>query len=311
MAASAPTDRKPYVPPSEDLLPGAFVRQPYVFRDWVTSDGSSGHQAEPGRYHLYIQWACPWAQRSAIVRAMKGLEDVVGMTVVDPIRDERGWAFTLEPDPVNGFSLLREAYLMTDRDYDLSPTVPVLWDKQTSRIVSNNFHDLSIMLATEFEDFADTSVDLYPAELRPEIDAVNEVVYRDVNDGVYRCGFASTQSAYEAAFDRLFARLDELEGHLDSRAFLVGEQLTEADVRLFTTLVRFDAVYFVHFKCNKRRLVDHPNLWRYARELYQLPAFCETTNFDHIKRHYYITHTGLNPRGIVPRGPEVDWSLSR
>jgi putative glutathione S-transferase len=301
------TDRRPYVPAPDDDRPGSFVRQPYVFRDWVTSDGSSGYRAEPGRYHLYISWACPWAQRSAIVRALKGLEDVVGLTVVDPVRDERGWAFTLEPDPVNGFSFLREAYAATDAAYHLSPTVPVLWDKQTNRIVSNNFHDITIMLSTEFEDHADTSIDLYPVALREEIDATNEVVYRDVNDGVYRCGFARTQAAYEEAFDRLFSRLDELDERLSRERFLVGERLTEADVRLFTTLVRFDAVYYVHFKCNKRRLVDYTNLWRYARDLYRRPAFRDTTNFDHIKRHYYLTHPALNPRGIVPKGPDADW----
>lgn len=307
MARSAPTARKPYVPPREDPLPGSFVRQPYVFRDWITCDGSSGYAAGPGRYHLYISWACPWAQRAAIVRALKRLEDVVGLTVVDPIRDERGWAFTLEPDPVNGFSLLREAYLETDPGYDLSPTVPVLWDNQTRRIVSNNFHDITIMLATEFEDHADTSIDIYPLELRSEIDEIDEVVYRDVNNGVYRCGFAMTQEAYEEAFVRLFERLDELDERLSGQRFLVDDRLTEADVRLFTTLVRFDAVYYVHFKCNERRLVDYPNLWPYMRDLYQRPAFRDTTNFEHIKRHYYLTHAGLNPAGIVPKGPDVDW----
>lgn len=295
------------MPPDEDPLPGSFVRRPYVFRDWVSLDGSTGYKAEPGRYHLYIQWACPWAQRAAIVRELKGLERVIGLTSVDPIRDERGWAFTLEPDPVNGFSFLREAYLATDPDYDLSPTVPVLWDAQTRRIGSNNFHDITIMLETEFEDFADTSVDLYPVSRRSEIDEINEAVYRDVNNGVYRCGFASTQNAYDEAFERLFARLDELDERLAGSTYLVGDELTEADVRLFTTLVRFDAVYYVHFKCNKRRLVDYHNLWRYARDLYRRPAFRGTTNFDHIKRHYYMTHAGLNPGRIVPRGPDLDW----
>jgi len=307
MTRSAPTDRTPYVPPPYEERPGAFVRQPYVFRDCVTSDGSSGYRAESERYHLYVQWACPWAQRAGIVRMLKGLEEAVGLTVVDPIRDERGWAFTLEPDPVNGFSFLREAYLATDPGYDLNPTVPVLWDGDQRRIVSNNFHDITIMLETEFEEFARTDVDLYPPDLRGEIDAINEVVYLDVNNGVYRCGFATSQEAYEEAFDRLFARLDWLDDRLARQRFLVGESLTEADVRLFTTLVRFDAVYYVHFKCNKRRLVDYPNLWRYARELYQRPAFRETTDFDHIKRHYYMTHPGLNPTRIVAKGPDVDW----
>ncbi len=309
MARSAPTDRKPYVPPPDDDRPGSFVRQPYIFRDWVSSDGSTGFLAEPGRYHLYISSACPWAQRAAIVRELKGLRDVVGLTVVDPIRDERGWAFTHEPDPLNGFSLLQEAYAATDPDYQLSPTVPVLWDDDKRRIVSNNFHDITVMLSTEFEDFADTSIDLYPVELRSEIDAINADVYRDVNNGVYRCGFARSQEAYEAAFDVLFVRLDELDDRVRDVRFLVGGRLTEADIRLFTTLVRFDAVYYVHFKCNKRRIVDYPHLWPYTQELYRLPAFRDTTDFDHIKRHYYMTHTGLNPRGIVPKGPTLDWEV--
>lgn len=304
---SAITARVPHTPPQETLPPGAFVRQSYVFRDWVTADGSSGYPATSGRYHLCISWACPWAQRAAIVRKVKRLDDVVGMTVVDPIRDGRGWRFCKQPDPVTGFRFLREAYLATDPSYDLSPTVPVLWDAEQRRIVSNNFHDITIMLSTEFETFADVAVDLYPQALRTEIDAINEVVYRDVNDGVYRCGFARSQEAYEAAFDALFARLDDLEELLRGRRFLVGDTLTEADIRLFTTLVRFDAVYYVHFKCNNRRLVDYPNLWAYARDLYQRPAFRETTNIEHIKRHYYLTHPHINPSGIVPKGPDADW----
>ncbi len=307
MARSAPTKRTPYVPPAEPTVPGSFVRQPYVFRDWVSSDGSTGYKAEPDRYHLYVQWACPWAQRAAIVRVLKGLEGVIGLTSVDPIRDERGWAFARDPDPMNGFAFLREAYLATDSGYSLSPTVPVLWDGRERRIVSNNFHDISIMLETEFEDFADTSIDLYPAELRDEIDEVNEGVYRDVNNGVYRCGFATSQDAYDEAFKRLFERLDSLNERLSRSRFLVGDTLTEADVRLFTTLVRFDAVYYLHFKCNKRRLVDYPNLWPYARDLYQRPAFRGTTDFDDITRHYYLTHPHLNPSGIVPKGPDVYW----
>jgi glutathionyl-hydroquinone reductase len=294
------------MPPAGGDLDGAFVRQPYVFQDWVTSDGSSGYPAEAGRYHLYVAWPCPWAQRAAIVRLLKGLTEVVGLTVLDPIRDDRGWAFTYEPDPVNGFTYLREAYLATDPSYALSPTVPVLWDKERGRIVTNNFHDITIMLATEFEDLADTSVDLYPAELREEIDALNQDIYLDINNGVYRCGFAATQEAYEDAFDRLFGRLDELDERLTGRSYLVGDRLTEADVRLFTTLVRFDPVYYVHFKCNGRRVVDYPNLSRYARDLYRIPAFRDTTNMDHIKRHYYLTHGHLNPSAIVPRGPRTD-----
>jgi putative glutathione S-transferase len=292
---------------------GAFVRQPNAFCDRITADGSSGFRAEPGRYHLYVSLACPWAQRSIIVRKLKQLEDVVGMSVVDPIRDERGWRFgpssdgTYGPDPVNGFTYLSEAYLATDPEYRGRFTVPCVWDRQTHRLVSNDYPSISTELATEFDAFADRSIDLYPVALRDEIDGVNAVVYEHVNNGVYKAGFATSQSAYEDAFDALFETLDQLDARLGRQRYLVGNQLTEADIRLFTTLVRFDAVYYVHFKCNLRRLVDYPNLWPYARALYQTPGFAETVNFDHIKRHYYMTHNHINPTGIVPKGPAVDW----
>ena len=292
---------------------GQFVRQPNAFRDRITADGSSGFKAEPGRYHLYVSLACPWAHRAVIVRKLKKLEDVVSMSVVDPIRDERGWAFregpdgTYGPDPVSGFRFLSEAYLATDPTYQGRYTVPCIWDRETRRIVTNDYPHITTQLATEFEAYADRSVDLYPEPLRPEIDAVNQVVFEHVNNGVYKAGFAATQEAYEVAFDALFRTLDELEARLAGRRYLVGNQLTEADVRLFTTLVRFDAVYHGHFKCNLRRLVDYPNLWAYARDLYQTPGFGETVNFDHIKRHYYATHDKLNPTRIVPKGPAVDW----
>jgi glutathionyl-hydroquinone reductase len=296
---------------------GTFVRQPNAFRDRITADGSSGFRAEPGRYHLYVSLACPWAHRSIIVRKLKKLEDVIGMSVVDPIRDERGWRFppadasspdpTYGPDPVTGFAFLSEAYLATDPSYTGRYTVPCVWDRRTRRLVTNDYPEISLQLGTEFDAVADRSVDLYPWALRPEIDAINARVYEHVNNGVYKAGFATSQSAYEAAFDSLFATLDWLEERLASRRFLVGHQITEADIRLFTTLVRFDAVYNVHFKCNLRRLVDYPNLWAYARDLYQTPGFGETVNFDHIKRHYYLTHDRLNPSHIVPRGPAVDW----
>jgi glutathionyl-hydroquinone reductase len=290
---------------------GEFVRQAYTIRDRITADGSSGFRAEPGRYHLYVSLACPWAHRAVIVRRLLGLEDVISMSVVDPIRDERGWAFRDGPgytkDPVNGFGFLSEAYLKTDPSYSGRFTVPCLWDRRSGRLVTNNYPDITIDFETQFRQFATRWVDLYPEELRSEINAVNEMVYTDVNNGVYKTGFATTQQAYESAFDALFNRLDWLEDRLSRQRFLVGHQLTESDVRLFTTLVRFDAVYYGHFKCNLRRLVDYPNLWNYARDLYQRPGFGETVNFDHIKRHYYMTHDAINPTRIVPKGPEMNW----
>ncbi len=290
---------------------GAFVRQPNAFRERITADGSSGYKAERGRYHLYVSLACPWAHRAIIVRKLKKLEDVISLAVVDPIRDERGWAFRDGPghsrDPVNGFAFLSEASLATDPNFRGRYTVPVVWDRLTRRIVTNHYPEITIQLETEFEAFADTRIDLYPADLRPEIDAINALIYRPINNGVYQAGFATTQHAYEEAFDALFQTLDELEKRLARQRYLVGGQLTEADIRLFTTLVRFDVVYYSHFKCNLRRLVDYPNLWGYARDLYQRPGFGETVNFDHIKRHYYVTHDRINPTRIVPKGPAIDW----
>ena len=291
---------------------GAFVRQAYTIRDRITADGASGFRAEAGRYHLYVSLACPWAHRAIIVRGLLGLESTISMSVVDPIRDERGWAFRDGPgysrDPINDFSFLSEAYLLTDPEYTGRYTVPCIWDRATHRLVTNNYPDITIDFETQFGAFhRPDAPDLYPESLRAEIDAVNALVYDDVNNGVYKAGFALTQAAYEAAFDALFARLDWLEQRLARQRFLVGNQVTEADIRLFTTLVRFDAVYFGHFKCNLRRLIDFPNLWGYARELYQRPGFGETVNFDHIKRHYYMTHEQINPTRIVPKGPLIDW----
>jgi putative glutathione S-transferase len=293
---------------------GAFVRPLYPFQGRITSGGSSGFPAQAGRYHLYVSLACPWAHRSVIVRGLLGLEEVVSLSVVDPVRDGRGWAFRdgsgHGPDPVNGFTLLREAYEATEPGYDGHISVPVLWDRETSQIVSNNFPDITIDLGTQFGQWADGSVELYPPQLRPEIDALNEVVYATVNDGVYRSGFAGTQEQYHEAVTRIFATLDDLEERLADRRYLLGEKITEADVRLWVTLARFDSVYYSHFKANIRRLSDYPNLWAYARDLYSIPAFRETTNFDHIKRHYYMTHSHINPSRIVPDGPRLDWTAS-
>ncbi len=289
----------------------SFVRAPYPFRGRITADGSSGYPAVAGRYHLYISWACPWAQRTAIVRSLLGLQDVISLSAVDPIRDGRGWAFRAGDghglDPVNGFAFLSEAYEASEPGYDGHVSVPVLWDKQTGAIVSNNFPDITIDLDTQFGAFADPAVRLYPEELRPEIDALNEVVYASVNNGVYRCGFARSQQAYTEAVTELFRVLDELEQRLAGRRYLLGPDLTEADVRLWVTLARFDVVYYSHFKASVRRLADYPNLWAYARDLYSIPAFRSTTNFDHIKRHYYVTQGNINPTRIVPVGPYPDW----
>jgi putative glutathione S-transferase len=299
--------------PNETGGRGEFIRQSSAFRDWVTADGSSGYHAEPGRCHLYVSYACPWAHRAIIFRKLKGLEDVVGMTVVDPIRDERGWAFTDAvggPDPVNDFRFLAEAYHATDPGFDGRITVPVLWDTKTGRIVNNESSEIIRMLNSEFDEWATAdSIDYYPQALREEIDALNADVYDNVNNGVYRCGFATSQEAYDAAYEKLFAALDRLEARLDDRRFLTGDTQTEADWRLFTTLVRFDPVYVGHFKCNEHRLVDYPNLWAYTRDLYQTPGVAETVNLDHIKRHYYVTHRKINPTGVVPRGPAMDFTV--
>jgi glutathionyl-hydroquinone reductase len=297
--------------PDEQAADGAFVRQSDHFRDWVRADGRSGYPAEAGRYHLYVSWACPWAHRTIIVRKLKGLEAAIGMSVVDPIRDDRGWAFRDVPgatgDPVNHFSLLSEAYLATDASYRGRITVPVLWDTETKRIVSNSDDDIMRMFETEFEAFA-KPLDLYPAAHRAEIDELNELIYENVNDGVYRAGFATAQRAYEKAAYRLFEVLDALDDRLSDRRYLFGAHALETDWRLFVTLVRFDAVYYGHFKCNLRRIIDYPNLSGYLRDLYQIDGVAQTVNFDHIKRHYYVTHDDINPTRIVPIGPLQDLS---
>lgn len=298
--------------PKEISPKGAFVRQRYIFQKRFSADGSSGYPAEPDRYHLYVSYACPWAHRTLIVRKLLGLEKVISVSVVDPIRDERGWRFTEGdahgPDPINGFNYLSEAYLKTDPTYDRRVTVPCIWDRQTGRLVTNNFPDITIDFETEFTDFHKSGApDLYPEPLRDEIDAVSEEIYHDVNNGVYKAGFATSQEAHEAAVTALFKRLDELEERLSRQRYLVGNQLTEADIRLFPTLLRFDAVYNIHFKCSLRRLIDYPNLWGYARDLYQREAFESTVNFDHIKRHYYMTHPTVNPSRLVPIGPINEW----
>jgi putative glutathione S-transferase len=291
---------------------GRFLRQPSLFDARITANGSSGYPAEPGRYHIYVCHACPWASRAVIVRRLKGLEDVVSMSAVDPVRDERGWAFRDGPgysrDPINDFSFLSEAYLATDPTYDRRPTVPAVWDKKTNKLISNDYQTITLDLATQFNAYAGNDIDLYPEALRPDIDRVNAIVYDTINNGVYKAGFAQRQEAYEDAVTALFDTLDDLDRELATQRYLVGDQLTEADIRLFTTLVRFDAVYHYHFKCNIRRLTDYDALWAYARDLFQTPGIGDTVEFETIKRHYYMTHPHINPNRIVPLGPMVDWS---
>ena len=294
--------------PDEHTGDGEFRRQDDAFRQWVRADGSSPFPPAPGRYHLYVSLACPWAHRTLITRKLKRLEEVVGVTVVDPVRtDAEGWAFRDGPghsrDPVNGFRFLREAYDATQTDYRGRWTVPVLWDKERETIVSNESAEIIRMLNSAFDAFGDDSLDFYPEELRDEIDAINEVVYATVNNGVYRAGFARTQEAYEEAFRALFNTLDDLDGRLDDQRFLVGDRLTEADWRLFTTLIRFDAVYYSHFKCNRRRIGDYPNLSGYVRDLFQMPGIKDTVDLEHTKQHYYYSHESINPTRIVPLGP--------
>ena len=298
--------------PDEQSPAGDFTRQADLFRKQVTADGSSGYLAAVGRYHLYVSWACPWAHRTIIVRTLKQLEDVIGMTVVDPLRDEHGWAFREGPghsvDPINGFHFLSEAYRATDPRFRGRVTVPVLWDTISKRIVSNSDDDLMRIFNSEFNRFTESQIDLYPEGLRPEIDELNRFIYENVNDGVYRAGFATSQRAYERAVRSLFDALDQLDARLAIRRFLFGSEFVETDWRLFVTLVRFDAVYYGHFKCNVRRIIDYPNLFGYLKDLYQTDGISETVNFDHIKRHYYVTHDHINPTRIVPIGPKQDLS---
>ncbi|MCA0241307.1 MAG: glutathione S-transferase family protein [Proteobacteria bacterium] len=291
---------------------GEFVRTQAGFRHQVSADGSSGFAAEPGRYHLYVSLACPWAHRTLIARSLKGLQDVVSLSIVDPVMGDDGWAFGdgpgCIPDTVNGFAFLREVYLAADPGYSGRVTVPVLWDKQRRTIVNNESAEILRMFDSAFDAFTPRRAGLYPPALRERIDEVNAFVYERVNNGVYRCGFAGSQAAYEQAFDRLFAALDELEARLARSRYLVGDAApTEADWRLFTTLVRFDAVYHGHFKCNLRRLADYPALSRLLRELIGVPGIAQTVDMDHIKRHYYQSHRHLNPSGIVPKGPLLDF----
>jgi len=297
---------------------GEFVRKDSQFRHWITPDGSpgptgeGGFAAEPGRYHLYVSLACPWAHRTLIFRALKSLQDLITVSVVNPYMLEPGWSFHPYPgstdDHINGFEYLHQVYTLADPKYSGIVTVPVLWDCERRTIVNNESSEIIRMLNSAFDALTDRHEDYYPSPLRAEIEAVNERVYEDVNNGVYRAGFATEQAAYERAYERLFETMDWLEARLSEQPYLVGGQLTEADWRLFTTLVRFDAVYYSHFKCNRQRLTDFPHLSVYMRRLLTVPGIVETVNLDHIKTHYFGSHKHLNPSGIIPRGPRLDWT---
>jgi putative glutathione S-transferase len=296
---------------------GRFVRRESQFRSWVTPDGSpgptgeGGFRAEPGRYHLYVSRACPWAHRTIIFRRLKGLEDAIGMSVVHWLSGAHGWTFDpapgVVPDTANGARYLYEIYAKARPRYSGRVTVPALWDKVRGTIVNNESSEIIRMFNSAFDGVGARAGDYCPAALRAEIDAANDRVYATVNNGVYRCGFATSQAAYDEAVGPLFDTLDWLEARLATRRYLCGDRPTEADWRLFTTLVRFDPVYHGHFKCNLRRLVDYPNLWAYTRDLYQHPGIAPTVDFAHIKRHYYESHLRVNPSGIVPRGPVIDF----
>jgi putative glutathione S-transferase len=284
---------------------GRFVRRESAYRRAVTADGSSGFPAEVGRYHLYVSWACPWAHRTVIFRALLGLEDVISLSAVDALMGEEGWTFAA-PDPHTGATRLHEVYARADPAYTGKVTVPVLWDKVRGTIVNNESSEIIRMLGGAFAGLARTPYDFYPEPLRAEIDAVNDRVYRTVNNGVYRAGFATTQAAYDEAVRALFESLDWLEARLARQRYLAGERITEADWRLFTTLIRFDAVYYGHFKCNLRHVYEYPALWGFVRGLYQWPGVAATVKLAEIKRHYYASHKGINPSGIVPAGPVLD-----
>jgi putative glutathione S-transferase len=293
---------------------GEFERQVTSFRDWVRSDPDARFQPEAGRYHLYISRACPWAHRAVMVRQLLGLEDVISMDVVDPYRDENGWQFSAKKDDcttdtVNGCDYLREVYTAADDSFTGRVTVPVLWDRKHQTIVNNESEEIIKMLATEFGDLAGRDIDLYPEPRREAIDAAIDDIYEPVNNGVYRAGFANSQVAHETAIEELFDELDHWNDVLADQRYMLGERVTLADICLFVTLVRFDEVYHTHFKCNVRQLTDYEHLWGHTRELYQLPGIAETVNMDHIKEHYYTTHTDVNPKALVPVGPDPSFEV--
>ena len=298
---------------------GRFIRKDSQFRSWITPDGSpgptgeGGFKAEPNRYHLYVSYACPWANRTLIMRKLKGLEEMISVSVVNPYRDEQSWNFKpgkgVDSDPVLDADYLYEIYTHVEPQYSGRVSVPVLYDIKQDKIVNNESADITRMLNSAFDEIGANDVDFYPDEFADTIDAINEEVYDKVNNGVYKVGFSTKQEVYDEEVTELFETLDHLEARLENNRYLLGDQITEADWRLFVTLIRFDSVYHGHFKCNIKRIVDYKNLWRYTRELYNYKDVKETIDFDHIKEHYYATHKNINPTGIVPKGPEIDFSL--
>lgn len=291
---------------------GSFKRQKSIFRSII--DEESQYKPEKGRYHLYLSYACPWAHRTLIVRELKELDAVVSVSFVNPIRDDKGWCFESENnqyiDPLNGFSYLMEAYNIMDSKYDMRVTVPVLWDKQTKQIVNNESSDIIIMLNSKFNQYTDSKLNLYPEGMRIEIDELNQYIYSNINNGVYKCGFAANQEVYEGEVANLFNALDKIELRLAGRTYLVGDRLSLADIRLFVTLIRFDAVYFNHFKTNRQHIYEYTNLWNFVKLLYNNDQIKPTVKFDEIKDHYFKTHPSINPSGIVPVGPNIEKLLS-
>ncbi|MGB7445217.1 MAG: glutathione S-transferase family protein [Coleofasciculaceae cyanobacterium] len=293
---------------------GRFMRNPTKFRNWVSADGSTGFKAESGRYHLYVSYACPWAHRTLLMRKLKGLEEAISLSIVDPFMDEDGWEFSEAPgcipDTINGSRYLREVYIKAEPKCTGRVTVPILWDKETGTIVNNESREIIRMFDTEFEAISQASVSFYLEYLQAEIEDTINAIYNPINNGVYRSGFATTQNAYKEAVMELFYALNYWESILGEQHYLCGDQITEADWCMFTTLLRFDPVYYVHFKCNLSRIVDYPNLWNYLKDLYQQPGVKETCNFDHIKQHYYKSHPFINPTRIVPEGPLINFDES-
>lgn len=302
----------------QEINDGQFVRDESIFRNWITVDGApgpSGHggfKAEPNRYHLYISHACPWAHRTVIFRHLKKLQKLISLSVVLPEMLDLGWRFSTDDesyqDSVNHFEFVHQLYTLADAEVTSQVTVPILWDKQQQTIVNNESSEIIRMFNQAFNDLTGNQDDYYPVALQSEIDKINDFVYENINNGVYRCGFATTQTAYENAFDALFSALEHLDQLLGQQRYLLGQQLTEADWRLFTTLVRFDSVYVGHFKCNQQRIADYSHLHNYLKELYQIPGVAETVHFDYIKRHYYFSHESINPNRIVAKGPNIDLS---
>ncbi len=294
-----------------DSVSGTFIRPDSQFRDWIEADPGSRFPAESGRYHLYVSLACPWAHRALIYRRLKGLEEAVSLSVVDPVFRNGDWYFSegpgCIPDTVNHCTFLHEIYTRAKPDYSGIVTVPTLWDTKTNTIVNNESSEIIRMFDEAFQSLSGRPGEMVPESKRSDIEEWNDLIYHTINNGVYKAGFAETQAGYEREVRALFASLDRLEAHLAGSRYLVGDQPTEADWRLFPTLVRFDAVYHGHFKCNLRRIIDYPNLWAYTRDLYQVPGVGDTVNMEHIKRHYYLSHTGINPTGIVPAGPQLDF----